>query len=438
MKYMNFATYNKAIAQFMVRSLLVAAIGVSVGVFATPQHAFAETIRVVTELPSRVDSMYSVLNGYVENSSDTAVSVWFEYGRNGRFENSTYKATKRGSSEFAANVFRLDEGVVYSYRAVARRQSGGVTMYGQTQTFTITDQKLTSGQTSTTGSNTTNTSQTTTGSQTTTTNVPEPVAIGGAGNVVSTTDSLTLSGTAITGGAPATGWFEWGTTQSLGNKTNPQTLPLQTSAITVKETVSGLNSGTTYYYRFVVSNAKGIDEGVIMSADTKKSSGIFGGLIGGNTAQDDVVDSSDTTSGGVQTTQTITTSKPTSFGSNKNGAATYQTASALGWGSILQGQYFTIDEKGNIENNTDAFGFGERDGSSFFANVFNSSGSVNILPHSFFGWIMWVLVVYIGISQTRRIVKQRQKAKEEKNQREQEMDDIKKYQEAALKNKLPA
>lgn len=435
---MRTATYNNFIAQFVVRSLLIAALSLSVGVFTMPQHAFAETIGVVTELPSRVDSMYSVLNGHVENSSDTAVSVWFEYGRNGVFESTTYKATKKGSADFAMNVFRLDEGVTYSYRAVARRASGGATIYGQTRTFIITDQKLTT-TTTTTNTNTsnTNTTQTTTGSQQTVTNVPEPVAIGGSGDVVTTTESITLSGMVITGGAPATAWFEWGTTRALGNKTNPQTLPLQTTAITVKDTISGLKPGTIYYYRPVVSNAKGVGEGTIMSATTKNNGGILGNLLGGSTAQDDATDSS-LSFGSGQGAQTIATGGTTAFGSAASGAAQYKTASALGWGSVLQSQYFSIDEKGNIETNGTTFGFGEKSGSSFFANIFNSGDSISILPHSFFGWVLWVLIVYVVITQTRRIIKQRQKAQEEKKQRELEMEEVKKYQELALKNKQPA
>ena len=50
-----------------------------------------------------------------------------------------------------------------------------------------------------------------------------------------------------------TRWFEWGTTQSLGNKTN--SISHGSTAMNVSDTISGLANNTTYYFRVVAQNS---------------------------------------------------------------------------------------------------------------------------------------------------------------------------------------
>ena len=97
--------------------------------------------------------------------------------------------------------------------------------------------------------------------------------LGGAGNqppavTTSAATFVTINGAEVNGGVNPNGqvttaWFEWSTdpgltpfnatvTQSAGSGTTPQPLTA---------TLSGLTSGTTYYFRVAASNASGITKG---------------------------------------------------------------------------------------------------------------------------------------------------------------------------------
>jgi len=80
-----------------------------------------------------------------------------------------------------------------------------------------------------------------------------------------------LSGSALPGGNIATdGWFEWGETTALGSQTQRKNIGNNTS-ISFTETLIGFSPNTTYYYRTVVQNQKGIDRGDIVQFNTKNT-----------------------------------------------------------------------------------------------------------------------------------------------------------------------
>lgn len=89
---------------------------------------------------------------------------------------------------------------------------------------------------------------------------------GGAGiasaSVVTTCTSATFNGSVTPNGNATTVWFEWGTSNSLGNQTTHQTF---TSPADFHQTVSGLTANTTYYYRAMASNIAGTAQGSIIS-----------------------------------------------------------------------------------------------------------------------------------------------------------------------------
>ncbi len=58
-------------------------------------------------------------------------------------------------------------------------------------------------------------------------------------------------------GANATGWFEYGTSYSLGNSTSVQSLG-STNSFDFPQTITGLTSDTTYYFRVVAQNSYGL------------------------------------------------------------------------------------------------------------------------------------------------------------------------------------
>ena len=89
------------------------------------------------------------------------------------------------------------------------------------------------------------------------------VKTGSATNV--TTNSATLSGTVNANGLSTTAWFEYGTLSGLyGSKSSTQTVT-GSNDTTVSITITGLTSGTTYYYKIVAENNSGKSEGSEMS-----------------------------------------------------------------------------------------------------------------------------------------------------------------------------
>jgi hypothetical protein len=80
----------------------------------------------------------------------------------------------------------------------------------------------------------------------------------------------TLNGNVNPNGLPTDAWFEWGTSPSLVtfNTSSAQALEAGTNPLSVTATLSGLSSGTTYYYRVAASNSTGSANGSIASFTT--------------------------------------------------------------------------------------------------------------------------------------------------------------------------
>lgn len=73
---------------------------------------------------------------------------------------------------------------------------------------------------------------------------------------------------------PTTTWFEWGTSGTLGSRTNTQ--PVSTNASTyVSDTLSGLTPGGVYYYRTVVQNQNGTAYGEPVRFQTQRGAVII-------------------------------------------------------------------------------------------------------------------------------------------------------------------
>ncbi len=102
-----------------------------------------------------------------------------------------------------------------------------------------------------------------------TTEVIYPVVITNAPKNVMITRA-DLSGNVLPGGNITTdGWFEWGETTALGSQTLRKNIGNDTS-INFSETLIGFSPNTTYYYRAVVQNSKGISRGDIVKFKTKQ------------------------------------------------------------------------------------------------------------------------------------------------------------------------
>ncbi len=97
------------------------------------------------------------------------------------------------------------------------------------------------------------------------------VSTGTASNLTAT--SATLNGQVNANGEPTSYWFEYGTSASLGSMTSVQAGGNGTSATNVSTTISGLSSGTTYYFRVVAQNQSGRNNGSVVSFTLGSSGG---------------------------------------------------------------------------------------------------------------------------------------------------------------------
>jgi phosphodiesterase/alkaline phosphatase D-like protein len=91
------------------------------------------------------------------------------------------------------------------------------------------------------------------------------------------TTVATLNGSVNPNGLATDAWFEWGTSPGLAtfSKSPLQALGAGTSPGSVTTTLSGLSSGTTYYYRVAAANSTGPANGSIASCTTA-TPGSFG------------------------------------------------------------------------------------------------------------------------------------------------------------------
>lgn len=221
---------------------------------------------VSTNAPSSVTQISATLNGYVDTRGTWDTVRWFEWGTSTSFGNITNQISQgQNSSDFTVAISGLASNTTYYFRAVAR--NGQDTVYGSIMSF--------------------NTNRPT----------QAPVAITRAATVVMQSGAL-LNGQGIADTDVSSDvWFEWGKTNALGNATKALSAGFA-SPIDYSNSMIGLSPNTTYYFRAVIRNARGIAYGGTLSFHTLAGSG----------------STSSTSSGSSSTTLTpvpATTAKPT-------------------------------------------------------------------------------------------------------------------------------
>lgn len=93
---------------------------------------------------------------------------------------------------------------------------------------------------------------------------PPPTAATTAATSI-TSDSATVNGTVNPNGLATEAWFEWGTDPGLAgaDNTTKQNLAAGTTIQAVSASLTGLQFGTTYYFRMVASSTSGTEKGAI-------------------------------------------------------------------------------------------------------------------------------------------------------------------------------
>jgi phosphodiesterase/alkaline phosphatase D-like protein len=204
--------------------------------FVPSAAATASTLAVTT-----VGASTATVRGAV-NPNGSPTTVWFEYGTSPTLspcDSSSSQIAGAGTSEMevTAGLSGLSGGTTYYYRVVA--QNGCGTTRGSILSFS----SLT----------------------------PPTVSTLSAASVGVST--ATLRGTVNPNGLAATAWFEYGTSSTLSSysSTSSQSVGSDTSSQTITAALSGLSSGTRYYFRIAASNSAGTQKGSIYSLTTSSS-----------------------------------------------------------------------------------------------------------------------------------------------------------------------
>ncbi len=80
--------------------------------------------------------------------------------------------------------------------------------------------------------------------------------------------SATLHGSLTPGSSGTQAWFAWDTTTNLTHQTPARPFPAATTPAGLEDSITGLASGTTYYYRVVSSGPSGTSQGAMLSFTT--------------------------------------------------------------------------------------------------------------------------------------------------------------------------
>ena len=193
---------------------------------AAAAHAEASQPSVETKAATSVTETGATLKGIVNpNGAETKYS--FEYGTTESYGSKTAEATAgSGTSnvEESKAITGLTASTTYHFRIVATNSHG--TTDGSDEVFS-------------TGQPFVETKAATSGTET----------------------EATLNGTVNPNGAETKYFFEYGTTESYGSKTAEATAGSGTSNVEESKAITGLTASTTYHFRMVATNSRGVVDG---------------------------------------------------------------------------------------------------------------------------------------------------------------------------------
>ena len=209
------------------RSGGVSALG-DVRSFTTADAPATVSLNVTTGEATAITATAAELHGSINGGSPAA--GWFEWGTTTGLGTRTDVQIFNSATSpmtFALSLRNLQSHTTYYFRAVGYGLGG--TAPGEVRSFTTT-------------------------SEITSTSAPS-VATSEASAV--TSNSAELRGIVNPGGSTISVWFEWGTTTSVPNQTNPQTAGNASATTYFAQTLRELQPNTTYYFRAVAQRTGG-------------------------------------------------------------------------------------------------------------------------------------------------------------------------------------
>jgi hypothetical protein len=183
------------------------------------------------------------------------------------------------------------------------------------------------------------------------------------------TVDATLHGTVNPNGDNTAAWFEWGTNSGLSSflGTSHQSLGADNAAHSVTVTLSGLTSGSTYYYRAVGTNAFGTQKGMILhfttavvntppsvTTDAASSVTISGSVLNGTVIPNGLTTTALFEWGTDSGLASYTSTSPQSLGSGATSVAINETLSGLTVGTKY---YFRISATNSAGTSRGSIGF---------------------------------------------------------------------------------
>jgi len=177
----------------------------------------APGIKVSTSAATSVTPQSATFNGYLTAmGTSSSAYVWFEYGTDTTYGNSTPQQNMGMPGSFRYSVSRLQPGLTYYYRAAAF--SNGYNVYGQYSTFQTTPSS------------------------------PVSLTTSAASGISTTAATLNAYVNSLGGQRSVQVYFNYGKTMDFGSVAAPQTVA---SPGTVSYQIMGLTPGATYYFQAV-------------------------------------------------------------------------------------------------------------------------------------------------------------------------------------------
>ncbi|MEK7463206.1 MAG: hypothetical protein AAB621_02490 [Patescibacteria group bacterium] len=210
--------------------------------------AYAAEITVATRNVDgdTISSNSALLEGIVDATSYSA-DVWFEYGANGSLDKSTQKqkaGLNFGAVSFSNPVYNLEPNTAYSFRAVAQNtNTNSSPIYGETLNFTTNSNQIIN-------SNSDSNSNSSAAPE-----VKTNPAYSMDGN------SAILDAYIKSNGSNTVAWFEYGTTDGLGNKTEERYVSVAEYQTDFQHKATDLMPNTFYYFRAAARNNYGATYG---------------------------------------------------------------------------------------------------------------------------------------------------------------------------------